>query len=95
MESATTEHLNVVKCVLCYVAGTIDFGCNYHCGGKELWLFGYSDADMGGDVDTRRSTTDVVFYLGSSPATWQSQKQKVVALSSCEAEYIAGTMATC
>jgi hypothetical protein len=95
MESPTTEHLNAVKRVLCYVAGTIDFGYNYHCGGKELWLFGYSDADMGGDVDTRMSTTDVVFFLGSSPATWQSQKQKVVALSSCEAEYTAGMMATC
>jgi hypothetical protein len=37
----------------------------------------------------------VLFYLGSCPVTWQSQKQKVVALSSCEAEYIAGTTAAC
>jgi hypothetical protein len=28
-------------------------------------------------------------------ATWSSQKQHVVALSSCEAEYVAGTVAAC
>jgi hypothetical protein len=93
MESPTTEHLNAVKRVLRYIAGTIDFGCHYRRGGKELRLLGYSDADMGGDVNTRKSTTGVVFYLGSSPVIWQSQKQKVLALSSCEAEYIAGTTA--
>jgi hypothetical protein len=37
----------------------------------------------------------VVFFLGDGAASWSSQKQKVVALSSCEAEYIAGTAATC
>jgi hypothetical protein len=72
MEFPTTEHYNVVKRILRYIAGTIDFGCHYHRGGKELRLLGYSDTDMGGDVDTRKSTTSVVFYLGSSPVTWQS-----------------------
>jgi hypothetical protein len=37
----------------------------------------------------------VVFFLGDGATSWSSQKQKVVALSSCEAEYIAGTVATC
>ena len=48
---------------------------------------------MAGDVDDRKSTTGVLFFLGSSPISWQSGKQKVVALSSCEAEYIAATTA--
>lgn len=42
-----------------------------------------------------KSTTGVIFYLGSSPITWLSQKQQVVALSSCEAEYIAASAAAC
>jgi hypothetical protein len=50
---------------------------------------------MAGDVDTRKSTTGVFFFLGDNPVSWQSQKQKVVALSSCEAEYIAATTAAC
>lgn len=85
----------VVKHILCYIVGMITYGCHYKHGRKVLKLLGYNDVDMGGDIDTRKSTTSVVFYLGSSPITWQSQKQKVVALSSCEAEYIAGTMVAC
>ena len=49
---------------------------------------------MGGDIDDRKSTTGIIFYLGQK-VVWQSQKQKVVALSSCEAEYIAGAGAAC
>jgi hypothetical protein len=50
---------------------------------------------MAGDIDTRKSTRDIVFFLGDSPVTWQSAKQKVIALSSSEAEYIAAAVATC
>jgi hypothetical protein len=90
MESPTTEHLNAVKHVLCYVVGTIDFSCLYQHGGKESWSFGYNNTDMGSDVDTRKSTTGVVFYLGSSHVTWQSKKYKVITLSFGEVEYIMG-----
>jgi hypothetical protein len=44
-------------------------------------LVGYSDSDLAGDVDDRKSTIGIVFFLGSSAVTWASQKQKVVALS--------------
>jgi hypothetical protein len=50
---------------------------------------------MAGDLDTRKSTTGTVFFLGKNIITWQSSKQKVVALSSCEAEYIAAATAAC
>ena len=36
---------------------------------------------------------DTSFYLGKGPITWCSQKQDTVALSSCEAEFMAGTEA--
>jgi hypothetical protein len=90
MENPTTEHLNTVKCIL---VGMIDYGCYYKRAGKELKLMRYNDADMSNDIDTRN--TGMVFFLGSCPVNWQSQKQKVVVLSSCEAEYIAETMVAC
>ncbi|XP_066384773.1 uncharacterized mitochondrial protein AtMg00810-like [Miscanthus floridulus] len=44
---------------------------------KEAQLIGYSDSDLAGDIDTRKSTTGVLFFLGPSIITWQSQKQKL------------------
>ena len=51
--------------------------------------------DHAGDVDSRKSTSGVLFFLGDSPVSWQSLKQKVVATSSCKAEYIAVATAAC
>jgi len=58
-------------------------------------LIGYSDSGLAGDCDDWKSTSGAFFFLGQSPVSWQSQKQRVVALSSCEAEYIAAATAAC
>jgi hypothetical protein len=58
-------------------------------------LIGYSDADMGDDIDDRKSTSGIIFFLAGNPITWQVAMQRVVALSSCEAEYIATAAAAC
>lgn len=89
MEASTMEHLTAVKHILRYVLGTIDYGCSYRKSGSTV-LSGFSDSDMGGDPDTRKSTTGLLWYLGDSPVSWQSQ-----VLSSCEAEYMAATAAAC
>lgn len=45
--------------------------------------------------DSRNSTVGILFFLGDSAVSWQSTKQKVVALPSCEAECIAAATASC
>lgn len=95
MSAPTAEHQAAMKRVLRYVAGTINYGCCYKRRTGDVELVGYSNSDLAGDIDTRKSTTGVFFFLGDNVITWQSQKQKVVALSSCEAEYIAATTAAC
>jgi hypothetical protein len=96
MEEPHEDHLAAVKHVLRYIAGTRHHGAHYARGkGGLLKLHGFSNSDMAGDLDTRRSTSGILFFLTTSLITWQSTKQKVVALSSCEAEYIATTAAAC
>ncbi|XP_039855101.1 secreted RxLR effector protein 161-like [Panicum virgatum] len=96
MAEPREDHLGAVKHLLGYVAGTRSYGLIFpRRSGGALELVGFSDSDMAGDVDGRRSTTGILFFLGACPISWQSQKQRVVALSTCEAEYIAAATACC
>uniref|UniRef100_A0A2N9EWM8 Integrase catalytic domain-containing protein n=1 Tax=Fagus sylvatica TaxID=28930 RepID=A0A2N9EWM8_FAGSY len=56
-------------------------------------LEGYTDADMAGDLNDRKSTSGFLFTLAGGVVSWQSKLQKCVALSTTEAEYIATTEA--
>lgn len=74
MEQPTSKHMTAVKRILRYIAGTISFGCHYkrRTGEVEARLIGYNDSDHAG----------VLFFLGKSLVSWQSLKQRIVALSS-------------
>lgn len=52
-------------------------------------LEAWTDADWAGDVDTRRSTTGYIIKFYGSTVSWGTTKQKSVALSTSEAEYMA------
>ncbi|XP_062208822.1 secreted RxLR effector protein 161-like [Phragmites australis] len=96
MEDPQEDHYSVVKHLIHYVAGICDYGVVYKMeGGAVLVLMGYSDSDMAGNLDGYKSTTDVPFLLDHGPISWQSQKQRVVKLSTCEMEYIAMATTVC
>jgi hypothetical protein len=97
MEKPREEHMNAVKRILIYVAGTKHWGVTFYAGnkGEHPCLVSFSDSDMTGDPVDRKSTSVMIYFLSNNPITWQSSKQKVVALSSCEAEYIAASAAAC
>jgi hypothetical protein len=57
-------------------------------------LYGFTDADMAGDIDSRKSTSGYLITYSGGAVSWQSRLQKCVALSTTEAEYIAITEAT-
>jgi hypothetical protein len=94
MESPNAEHWSAMKRIIRYIAGTTDLGCKY-VKGDHAELLGYSDSDHAGDLEKRKSTTGIVYFLGQNLITWTSQKQKVVSLSSCESEYIAAAAGAC
>jgi hypothetical protein len=60
----------------------------------EAHLVGYSDSNHVGDIDTSKSTSGILVFLGKCPHRWQLVKQQVVAMYSCEVEYIAASTAS-
>jgi hypothetical protein len=80
MERPTMEYLQAVKRILRYVVGTLDYGLHYGRGPDTARFVGYCDSDLADDVDTSKSTTGTMFFLGDCLVSWQSLKQKVVAL---------------
>ncbi|GLC47151.1 hypothetical protein PLESTB_000600200 [Pleodorina starrii] len=93
MSAPGKEHWKAGKEVVRYLAGTADYGLVF--GGDRVGegLLGYSDADHAGCVDTRRSTSGVVFLLHGAAVSWASKFQRTVAVSTMEAEYVAASEA--
>jgi hypothetical protein len=85
------EHWNAVKWVLRYLRGISSLKLCFGTGKSELC--GYTDSDMAGDFDSRKSTSGYMITFAGGAVAWQSKLQKCVALSTTEAEYIAATEA--
>ncbi|CAE5974354.1 unnamed protein product [Arabidopsis arenosa] len=94
MQNPKESHGTAMKQCLRYVKGTSTLGLTYRRSVSNIpKLVGFSDSSHNVDPNDGRSTTGHIFYLGesSSPISWCSQKQDTVALSSCEAEFMAET----
>jgi len=80
------EHWKCVKWILRYLKGTSKMHLSFRR--SNLTLQGFSDADLGGDLDGRKSTTSYIFTLGGTTINWKSKFQERVSLSTTEVEYI-------
>uniref|UniRef100_A0A2N9EW40 Integrase catalytic domain-containing protein n=1 Tax=Fagus sylvatica TaxID=28930 RepID=A0A2N9EW40_FAGSY len=85
------EHWEAVKWIFRYLRGSSKSCLSF--GSSKPVLEGYTDADMAGDLDGRKSTSGFLFTFAGGAVSWQSKLQKCVALSTTEAEYIAATEA--
>jgi hypothetical protein len=87
MTNPSEEHINKALHIVKYVSSTTNAKITYDGKNKE-GLVAYADADWGSDHDTRKSVTGYVVKLAGAPISWVSRKQKTIALSSTEAEYM-------
>ncbi|KAD4178302.1 hypothetical protein E3N88_26893 [Mikania micrantha] len=94
MQAPRLAHQQAVKQILRYVKGSTDLGIHYGFNGNDV-LIGFSDSSFSVGIDDGKGTTGLVFFFDDAPIAWNSQKQPTVALSSCEAEFMAATSAAC
>ncbi|GKA71193.1 retrovirus-related pol polyprotein from transposon TNT 1-94 [Tanacetum coccineum] len=84
----TEKHLKGVKRIFRYLKGTINMGLWYpHDSGFELTAF--SDVDHAGRIETLKSTSEGIQFLGDKLINWMLKKQDCTTMSSAEAEYVA------
>lgn len=85
-------HFIAAKRVLRYLKGT-NQSLKYSKYSGSLRLLAFTDADWANNDENRRSTSGTVIKLhaSDSPIVWKTAKQRTVALSSCESEYVAIT----
>ena len=81
------EHWGAGKHVLRYLRGTSNYSLKLKS--EKNFLEAYADADWTGDSDDRKSMTGFCIMLGGSPFFWRATKQRCIAASTMEAEYVA------
>ncbi|KAG9446257.1 hypothetical protein H6P81_012385 [Aristolochia fimbriata] len=92
MKNPGKEHWEAVKWIFRYLKGTSNYCLCF--GGNNIDVKGFVDSNHAGDKDNGRSTSGYVFTVGGTAVSWVSKLQKVVALSSTEAKYVAATEAS-
>ncbi|KNZ81024.1 Copia protein, partial [Termitomyces sp. J132] len=103
LDCFTYTHWNAAMRMLQYLKGTRTLGISLG-GSNPIQLVGFMDSDWANCLDMRRSVGDsdwancldtqcsiggYAWSLGSGAVSWAARKQKTVAASSCEAEYMA------
>nr|GFA42869.1 hypothetical protein [Tanacetum cinerariifolium] len=84
----TEKHLTAVKRIFWYLKDTIYMGLWYPKDtGFELTAF--SDSDHAGCLDSRKSTSGGIQFIGGDKlVNWSSKKQDCTLMSFAEAEYV-------
>ena len=84
----TERHKQAVLQIIKYLLGTED-PCLTFKRGLDLDLSVYTDSNYAEKADDRRSVSGVVVTLGNATVGWISSTQRIVTLSTTEAEYVA------
>jgi len=93
MSDPAEHHGHALKHLFRYLKSTAHQKLRYSPGGAHKHFVVYSDADWAGDKTDRKSVSGSIVMFYGGPISWSSKKQRSVATSSCESEYIA--LASC
>ena len=71
MANPGKEHWEAVKWLLRYLRGTSSTSLCFGTGNVNLQ--GFVDADLGGDVDSSKSTSGYIYTIGGAEVSWISR----------------------
>nr|GEW68318.1 putative ribonuclease H-like domain-containing protein [Tanacetum cinerariifolium] len=87
-EQLTEKHLTAVKRIFRYLKDTIHMGLWYPKD-TSVELTALSDSEHAGCLDSRKSTSGGIQFLGGDKlVSWSSKKQDCTSMSSAEAKYV-------
>ncbi|XP_057965251.1 secreted RxLR effector protein 161-like [Malania oleifera] len=87
MHNPSKSHMEAVIQILRYLKSSPGKGLMFSKHNSQPMVYRYTDADWAGNIIDRKSTSGYFTFVGGNIVTWRSKKQKVVALSSAEAEF--------
>ena len=90
MSRSSKVHMGAAKHLLRYLAGTTDFTLVYKKGGFKLTAFSVSN--WGNNPDNGKSTSCYIMFC-KAPVSFRSGVQNLTAMSTMEAELVAGALA--
>lgn len=88
LQNPGDAHWRLAKRVLRYLNGTRTLGLCYDQNSMDE-LVGYTDSSYQDSTTDNKSTGGYIFTYAGAPVAWMSRKQRVVANSTMEAEFIA------
>jgi histone deacetylase 1/2 len=86
MHKPSQNHWTTTKRLLRYLKKTIFHGIQISKT-SALALNTFLNANWAGNLDDRSSTSTYICFLGDTPISWKSNKQRAIARSSTEVEY--------
>lgn len=88
ISTPSKEDLNELRRLMKYLKGTIKYKLPLKTTDKNQSLYGFCDANYGEDKIDRKSNTGYVLKFNGGVISWCCKKQKLVSLSTTEAEFI-------
>jgi hypothetical protein len=90
----TTQHMKMAKRCLRYLKGTAHYSLHYH-NNEQLYdgltLDSFADASYATSEDSK-STNGFIIRVNNNVIDWKTSKQKITALSTTEAEFVAAAL---
>lgn len=84
----TPEHTSHAERTLRYLPYTKEYNLTLSFGAEGLNPKGYTDSAFADETLDSRSTSAYLFTLNGNPMSWATSLQKLIFISSCEAEYV-------